>query len=60
MKTGVLLLWSACLLATALGVLRFAFAATPQERLLTLALVLAAAHRPGERTCAGPRDGGTA
>ena len=43
MKTGVLLLWSACLLAIALGVVHFAFVATPRERLLTLALVLSAA-----------------
>lgn len=43
MKTGVLLLWSACLLTIAAGVARFAFVATPRERLLTLALVLAAA-----------------
>lgn len=43
MKTAVLLLWSACLAAIALGVLRFVFVATPRERLLTLALVLSTA-----------------
>ena len=43
MKAGVLLLWSACLLAMALAAVHFAFIATPRERLLTLALVLSAA-----------------
>ena len=43
MKTAVLLLWTACLLSIALGAAHFAFVATPRERLLTLALVLAAA-----------------
>ncbi len=43
MKTGALLVCSGCLLAIALAALRFAFVASPRERLLTLALILAAA-----------------
>ena len=46
MKAGILLLWSACLLSIALAAVRFAFVATPGERLLTLALVLAALCSP--------------
>lgn len=40
MKTGVLLLWTGCLLSITLSVLRFAWVATAQERVLTLVLVL--------------------
>lgn len=40
MRTGVLLIWTACLLSLALAALHFAFVATPRERLLTLALIL--------------------
>lgn len=42
MKAGVLFIWTLCLLALALAALHFAFVATPRERLLTLALILAA------------------
>lgn len=43
MKTGVLLLWTVCFLSIALSVLRFVWAASVQERILTLALALLAA-----------------
>lgn len=42
MKTGVLLLWTACLLSITLSLLHFAWVADARERLLTLALLLAA------------------
>jgi len=37
-RTGVLVLWTACLLSIALSVLHFAWIATTQERLLVLAV----------------------
>ena len=40
MKEGVLLLWSGCLLSIALSLAHFAWVATPQERLLLLALLV--------------------
>lgn len=43
MKTGVLLIWTACLVAITLSVLHFAWVAAPRERLLSLALILAVA-----------------
>lgn len=40
MKAGVLILWSGCLLSIAWSLVRFAWMATPQERLLGLALLV--------------------
>ena len=62
MKTGVLLLWTACLAALALSLLRLIFWATAGEKLLLLLLALAAAgslHRPDPSRKTGPRKGKT-
>ena len=51
MKTGALVLCTGCLLALAVAALRFVYVATPRERLLTIALLLACA------CCLHRRDG---
>ncbi|WP_158098915.1 hypothetical protein [Flavonifractor sp. An100] len=43
MKTGVLVLWSGCLLSISLSLVHFAWVATPSERLMTLAVLALAA-----------------
>ena len=42
MRIGVLVLWTACLAAITLSVLRFVWVATELERLLTLSLLVLA------------------
>ena len=62
MKALVLLLWAACLLTLWAWAIRLVWLASPWERLLTLALLGAAAlsarpvHRAGS-ACPGPRAG---
>ena len=43
MRTAVLILWSVCLLVIAASLFRFAWIATPRERLLTLTVLAFAA-----------------